>query len=60
MKLHAALREKFGFCVKPRELFVVIYYVFYMLVKESLVKFCIINFLFYCKRCLCHLIFWRF
>jgi len=33
MKLHASLREIFGFCVKPRELFVVIYYVFYMLVK---------------------------
>ena len=28
MKLHVTLREIFGFCVKPRELFVVIYYVF--------------------------------
>jgi len=28
MKLHATLCEIFGVCVKPRELFVVIYYVF--------------------------------
>ena len=30
MKLHATLREIFGFCVKPRELFVVIYYFLYV------------------------------
>ena len=34
MKLHATLREIFGFCVKPGELFVWFTMFFYMLVKE--------------------------